>query len=559
MSRRLAFWMALVAPVAMVSLGSGCSKTKPVGMASGAGGAAVSGGEAAAKGWPMACGAFCKRLMSCMPPEEQADPSSQQADCVKECESTPAPPNPDGKMLAILMECAAKNPDCGNFKDCAMERMQALAQDSAQRQEDPNALYKMPLGRAPRVGASEPLVTIVAFLDAQCHYCKMSVPVLDALLKRFPKDVRLVLNAFPLGGNDLSSRAAQVGLEVFAQKGPTAFWDYQKRIFGQERLEEKAILEAAVAAGADRKKVRAALDQGRWKGEVEAETALGTRFGVQGTPSFFVNGKKYPGYLPLEEFVQVVQRAAEEARKVAGKSGRTGLYERLVAKGEEKVKYLEGPQAAPGELDPKVAFLVPVTAEMPQKGPADALVTIVEFCDFQCPFCRKLSTTLDQLAKLYPRDVRIVFRHLPLPMHPQAFMAAEAAMAAFAQQGNKGFWLFHDKLFQNQDDLSLVALERIAKEVGLDIGRYRKSLSLHQFEARIKKDVAFAERFQIQGTPQMFINGHALAGAYPIDELKKVVEERLAEAKRLLENGVPRARVYETIMARAKKAPVFVR
>ncbi len=549
---------ALAFGVPWVSATSGCKKEKPVGMAAGH---SLSGSTGKGAKGPMPCKDFCKVLLRCTPEgQEVQDPKAELTRCAQECEKTPPPSSQDGLILGALRDCAGRSGgDCGKFKDCSIAKMQAMADKLQPKQEDPSALYKILPGQSPGVGAARPLVTIVAFLDAQCHFCKKSIPVLDALLRKYPGELRVVLKAFPLGHGKVSNLAAEAGMALYRQKGPDAFWGFVKKVFAAENLTKTIVEDAALSMGADRTTLARTLDKGLYAKAVEQDQELGHRFGVDGTPAFFVNGRKYPGFMPEEEFSKVVEMARLQANKLLSSGvSLQNLYARIVEKGYDKVRYLDGPLPQPGELDPKAVFNVPVTDRMPQRGPSDALVTIVEFSDFQCPFCRRLAVTLDELVKWYPKDLRIVFRHMPLQFHPSAFIAAEASMAAFAQKGSAGFWAFHDRLFQNQDDLSLVAIERIAREVGLDIARFRKAMADHRFEPWIKKELAAGEHWGIQGTPQMFINGRPLSGAYPLEQLKNVVEERLKEAKKLVAQGVARSKVYETIVSKGHKDPLFV-
>ena len=125
--------------------------------------------------------------------------------------------------------------------------------------------------------------------------------------------------------------------------------------------------------------------------------------------------------------------------------------------------------AAPGETP---RYAMPITAAQPTKGPADALVSIVIFSEFQCPFCSRILPTTEQIVREYGDRVRIVWRNNPLPFHPNAMPAAEAAMEAFAQGGNEKFWQMHDLLFQNQRELTRENLDRFAGQVGLNMTRF---------------------------------------------------------------------------------------
>jgi protein-disulfide isomerase len=160
----------------------------------------------------------------------------------------------------------------------------------------------------------------------------------------------------------------------------------------------------------------------------------------------------------------------------------------------------------------------------PTFGPPGARVVIVEFSDYQCKFCERALGTANALAAMYPNDVRIVYRNFPLPGHSEARAAAEAALAAGAQGK---YWEMHDLLLANQEHLDRAALESYATELGLDLGRFRSDLDSHRFAAEVERDVKEGMAVGIEGVPTFVINGRLFAGARPIDELKKIVDEEL--------------------------------
>src|SRR3954465_10585273 len=147
---------------------------------------------------------------------------------------------------------------------------------------------------------------------------------------------------------------------------------------------------------------------------------------------------------------------------------------------------------------------VRVPLEGAAKGPADAKVNIVAFSDFQCPFCSRVVPTLQQIEKEYPKQVRVFFRHNPLPFHADAPLAAEAAVAA-EQQGK--FWEMHDKMFTNQQNIKRPDLEKYAQELGLDMGKFKAALDGNTGKGRIDGDLALGRQLNVQGTPNFFING----------------------------------------------------
>jgi len=122
--------------------------------------------------------------------------------------------------------------------------------------------------------------------------------------------------------------------------------------------------------------------------------------------------------------------------------------------------------------DPRAVYRIPVD-DSPMKGPADALVTIVESSDFECPFCKRVGPTMKQIEQAYPGKVRFVFKHNPLPFHPKAMPAAIATEEARAQGGSAKFWEMHDRLFESAPALDRPALERAAQSAGLDMTAFR--------------------------------------------------------------------------------------
>jgi protein-disulfide isomerase len=168
---------------------------------------------------------------------------------------------------------------------------------------------------------------------------------------------------------------------------------------------------------------------------------------------------------------------------------------------------------------------IEVAATGPVRGRADAPVTIVEFSDFECPFCRRAEATVRQLLERYPDQVRLVYRHFPLEMHPDALPAAEAAACA-ADQGK--FWEFHDKLLSGP--LDAASRERYASEVGLDMERYKACVAKRQFKDAVAADQKAGEAAGVSGTPAFFVNGVPLSGARPLEEFVKVIDGELLRA-----------------------------
>lgn len=172
----------------------------------------------------------------------------------------------------------------------------------------------------------------------------------------------------------------------------------------------------------------------------------------------------------------------------------------------------------------------PVSAQSPSKGPAEALVTLQVFSDFECPFCVRVAPTLARIEADYRGKVRLVWRNYPLPSHPRARPAARAALAAFATGGSAKFWQLHDWLLSAGADLSAAGLRRAAAELSLDPDRIQRAAESRELDPQIDADIAAGDRAGIEGTPAVFVNDYYLMGARYRSEYALVVERALREA-----------------------------
>lgn len=180
----------------------------------------------------------------------------------------------------------------------------------------------------------------------------------------------------------------------------------------------------------------------------------------------------------------------------------------------------------------KVQFhLEPVRFEVdsqgyPVKGGENASVTIVEFSDFECPYCSKVNATLDQVSEKYGDKVRIVFRQFPLTsIHPNAQKAAEASLCA-GEQGH--FWPVHDWLFANQKSLSVPEIQKAVAEMGVDMDTFKECMTSGKYASGIEMDVAAGMKVGVSGTPAIFVNGRPLSGAVGYDTIAEIIDEELA-------------------------------
>ncbi len=223
--------------------------------------------------------------------------------------------------------------------------------------------------------------------------------------------------------------------------------------------------------------------------------------------------------------------------------------QRLQARQQEFLKSLRAAAKVEVFLTPPPVFRSEVGVEgAPVRGSASAPVTIVEFSDFHCPFCRKAQPVLEELRAKYGAKVKFVFRDFPLDnLHPQARAAAEASRCA-NEQGK--FWELHDRLFQSDTDSSPATLNRIAKEIGMDVAAFEACSSSGKYKTSVQASTQEGVRLGITGTPTFFVNGRMMVGAQPLDAFVRIIEEELAAA-------APRSGQRAALKAGLPTAPYF--
>jgi len=163
----------------------------------------------------------------------------------------------------------------------------------------------------------------------------------------------------------------------------------------------------------------------------------------------------------------------------------------------------------------------------PVTGGKDAKVTIIEFSDFQCPFCAKGADITKDIKKKYGNKVKIAFKNFPLPFHNHAEQAAVAGLCA-NEQGSEFFWKMHDEMFAHQDALDTEGLKKTAKKIGLKMDGFEKCLSENKYLAQVKADMEEGKKVKVKSTPTFFINGKLINGAQPMDVFSEIIDEELA-------------------------------
>ena len=416
--------------------------------------------------------------------------------------------------------------------------------------------YKVPVTDAqPSKGPKDALVTIVEFSEFQCPFCARVLPSTKEIQDTYGDDVRIVWRNLPLSFHQNADPAAQLAMEAYAQGGSDKFWEVHDLLFANQKALGRADLENyAQQAGLDMDKVKKALDEKTHSKQIQEDTTLAAAIGARGTPNFFINGRNLRGAVPFAAFKTIIDQELATVKTLQEQGvTKEQMYATITKDGLTKAAPPK-PQQKPGQPDPSAVYKVPLQGNEPQKGPSDALVTIVEISDFECPFCGRVEPTLKSVQDKYGKDVRVVWMNNPLPFHKNAKPAANAALEAQAQKGDKGFWAMHEKLFANQRALTTENLEKFAKELGLNMKKFKAAIEGDKYASTIQKQQALSSSLGARGTPAFFINGRNLRGAQPLPAFEAVIDEELKKAKELVSKGTARAKVYETTIAKGATA-----
>ncbi|MDP9000793.1 MAG: thioredoxin domain-containing protein [Myxococcota bacterium] len=393
--------------------------------------------------------------------------------------------------------------------------------------EDTKTVFKIPVGNSPVLGSANALVTVIVFSDFQCPFCSRVEPTLKAVREKYGDKVRMVWKNEPLPFHPRAEPAAEVALEVRAEKGDKGFWDIHDKLFeNQKDLSDEAIVKLAGEAGASTDKAKKAISDHTHKKVLDADSDLAEDFQANGTPHFFINGRRLVGAQPTEKFDAMIDEEVKKAQDLIAKGTKPSeVYDALTRDGK-------GPPEPEKKDVPKS-----LPANDPARGNQNAKVVIHEWSDFQCPFCGRVEPTVAQVMKDYGDKIKFVWHDLPLPMHPDAPLASQAGREAFKQKGPSAFWAMHDKMFVNQQKIKREDLDGYAKELNLDMDKWKAALDGSTHTAEIEADKKAGNDDGISGTPAFIIaagnanQGYFINGAQSYGKFRKLIERALSEAK----------------------------
>jgi protein-disulfide isomerase len=343
------------------------------------------------------------------------------------------------------------------------------------------AVLSAPAQPAPSPSATA--VEIVVFSDFQCPFCAQFAQTFRELQTTGIAGVKahFTFRNYPLPMHPRARLEHQAALAA-AEQGK--FWEMHDLLFAdQRRAQREDLLGYAAQLGLDVPRFVKDLDSERIGRAIDADIAEGEKRRINGTPTFYVDGREYVGAKPLAQVTQLVEAAYRRAGVIAE-----------------------------------------IRDDSLSRGPAAAPVTIEFFADLQSPVTRPAVGLLDEILKRYPAAVRLQFRNFPLAFHPQAALAHEAAMTA-ARQGR--FWEFVAYTLDHQDGLREQDLIALAGRLGLDATAFAEAIRVHRYAPRVDADVRAGLIRGIRGSPVILVNGRRIDGVPSLETLIKYVEAAL--------------------------------
>ena len=342
---------------------------------------------------------------------------------------------------------------------------------------------------SPVRGSPDAPVVITEYADFQCPYCANARSRLDQVLREYPHQVKLVFKNFPLDFHPDSMLAHRAALAAERQG---KFWEMHDLIFSNQRaMKRDGLFSMAKGLGLDMDRFASDLQDGEIQGQIDTEQREGKQLGVNGTPTFYVDGQQMIGAASVSQFESLITHA-------------------LIAKGVQPIK-------------------TPIEADSgPARGPEHAPVTLVWYSDVTSPLEINADHIVDQLLDAYPNQIRVVYKNRPLEFHHDAALAHQALIAATAQGK---FWQMHRALLTHQQSLSAADLVNYAADLGLDTKKFLVDLTSETSRDSVQRDISQAREAGVNGVPSFFVNGTRVDGVQAFSSFKAIVDEEIKKTR----------------------------
>ena len=412
----------------------------------------------------------------------------------------------------------------------------------------------------PTLGPVTAKVTIIQIADFQCLFSALAFVTMDQLRQVYGDNLRFVFVNLPI-----SSHRAAVAAMAAHQQGK--FWEMYAKLFQRSgALSDVDYAQWAKALNLDTAQFAKDVADPQTAARVDRDVAVAAALDVRATPGFFVNGVFVLGAESLDKFKNVIDAQLWKADRLlqAGATLGADLHAKALrannpAQADDILRLVFGHDAPPPKVPPPepiegtradtTVWQVPVRGDEPSVGPGNALVTLVAFVDYQCPFSAKYDAELLAFQKAHKRQVRLVFKNLPMSYHRDARGAAEVAMCAHAQ-GKYPAVAHH--MYTHRAELGAATLQRAVVALGVAPDRLAACLKDGTVTKAIETDEEEAEKAQVTGTTTLFFQGRKLTKDRSTDTLKAMLHEELRKAEALVRQGVSAKQVYARTVGNGK-------
>jgi len=407
-------------------------------------------------------------------------------------------------------------------------------------------IYKVDVGNSIFTGPQNAPVTIINFSDFQCPFSKKSIDHIDKLMKTYDGKIRYVFKHFPLPFHKMAKPAS---LAAIAAEKQGKFWEYYNILYSNmKEISDENLILWAEKTGLDKEKFLSDRNSNDAANTLKLDTSTGSRFGVRGTPTIFINGRRIVG-ANNNIIDSVVREEIAKGEKLRAK-GVKNIYAELTKNG--LVKYTP-PKRKPRNI-PKDIYKIEFPDTAPILGNENADITIVVFNDYECHFCSRLHSTLEEIRNEYGDTVRVVYINLPLRFHKKA---VSAALAVFAAERQGKFQEMNDLLFKKQNEWKKADnfkewVEKEAGNIGLNLQKFNTDITDPGLIKLIETDKKFANKLGVRGTPASFINGRYLSGALPLDSFKEVIVEELQRVETVKNDALKGDKLYLELIKNGK-------
>ncbi|NJK89925.1 MAG: thioredoxin domain-containing protein [Myxococcales bacterium] len=405
-------------------------------------------------------------------------------------------------------------------------------------------IYGIPVADSPVQGPADAILTVVVFGDYACPHTVASREKLDALVAKYPGEIKVAFKFYPNAAKPNSYAAAELAA---AARDDAAFWNFHDKLMalGAE-LTPQGIEEAAATSGINVRRAKARVEAGIAREIMYADTALAAKFGIGGTPTYVINGAKIWGNQPLEDFLEIVEerRAVAETMMAAG-IAKTDVYASILRGAIEEY--------VPPHLQQRDDRRVSIRANdgRPTLGAAEPEIELIEFADLTCQFSQMERIIVNQLLESYGDRVSFTFRHAFDPKDEDAMMAAKALEAASLQGAH---WPALETLFVHREIISKDIVDREMRRLGLDIERFWRDFDSDAVTTAVDRDLADSIKFGVTGTPTFYMNGKPIRGAFTRPKFERKIEEELELVRKLRESGTPREAIHAKLVAMERAA-----